>query len=257
MRLKLTSLGLFLLASTSINAATIISQWTFETAPPADLSNSSSSPTVIADVGNGSASGVHGSGNTDWSTPPGNGSANSFSANTWAVGDYWQFQVRTLGFEDIALSWDQASSGTGPKDFKLQFSTTGTLFSDFGNYVVQENPSSSLNWNSTTYRSGFLIQMDLSLNNELEDLSSVYFRLVNTSTAKANGTLGAASAGGASRIDNFTVNGTAIERVPVSTPDAGSSLLLLSLAFGGITGVLRWRKQPDRDFTCRYSKPSV
>jgi hypothetical protein len=238
MKLQLASLALILLAGPSTHAATIAG-WTFEDNTPADLINSSSSPLAAADIGNGNGSGTHASGNSDWTTPSGNGSVNSFSANTWGVGDFWQFQVSTRGFADIRLSWDQASSGTGPKDFTLQFSTTGTTFSDFVSYVVSVNPSTSPNWNSTTYRTGFLLQMDLSQIDSIEDRDSVYFRLVNTTTVKADGTTGNVAAGGSSRIDNFTVSGTEIQRAPVAAPDVGGSFLLLSLALGGLVGVHR------------------
>ena len=64
--------------------------------------------------------------------PAGNGSAHSFSSNVWAVGDYYQFQVSTLGQSQIGLVFDQTSSSTGPGNFKVQYSTNGTTFTDTG-----------------------------------------------------------------------------------------------------------------------------
>ena len=59
-----------------------LAQWTFETTPPADAPNSAIYPNLIAaDVGAGNASGVHAKAATDWTTPIGNGSANSFASS--------------------------------------------------------------------------------------------------------------------------------------------------------------------------------
>lgn len=237
MKLKLTSLALLLSASLSTQAATI-AQWTFETNPPSDSNNSGTGPSVGADIGSGNVFGVHASSQTDWSTPSGNGSANSFSVNTWATGDYWQFELSTSGYQDIFLNWQQTSSGTGPRNFKLLYSTTGGSFADFSAYLVLENASANGGTWGATYRPNYSISMDLSGVAEIENASNVYFRLVNDSTTSANG--GTVAAGGSSRIDNFTVSGTEIKPSSISVPDAGSSLLLLGFALGGVIGSFRW-----------------
>jgi len=61
-----------LTAFETVNAG-IITQWTFEINTPADVSNSTFISGITADVGVGTASGVHASSSTDWSTPSGNG----------------------------------------------------------------------------------------------------------------------------------------------------------------------------------------
>jgi len=66
---------------------------------------------VSPEIGSGSASGSH-AGAATYSSPTGNGSAKSYSANAWAVNDYWQFQVSTVGYTNITLSYDQTSSAT-------------------------------------------------------------------------------------------------------------------------------------------------
>src|SRR5688500_13417747 len=86
-------------------SAATLAQWTFELSPPADLANSTSISGIAADVGSGTALGLHASTNTDWSTPSGNGSTNSLSANTWEVGDYFQFTLSTSGYQNIMLSF--------------------------------------------------------------------------------------------------------------------------------------------------------
>src|SRR5882724_206108 len=101
-----------------IAQAQIAAQWTFESSFGSITGTSTTLGGLSPETGAGTASGVHASAAT-WSSPAGNGSAHSFSVNTWAVGDYFQFQTSTLGLNNILVSFDQTSSGTGPRDFKF------------------------------------------------------------------------------------------------------------------------------------------
>src|SRR2546425_122973 len=100
-----------LVCAANLTKADIIADWTFETSPlaaPVTGATQTYGPADAgAQTGGSSASGVHASALTSWSSPVGNGSVHSFSANTWAVNDYWQFQVSTLGYTSIALQWQQ------------------------------------------------------------------------------------------------------------------------------------------------------
>jgi hypothetical protein len=188
-------------------AQTVLAKWTFETNPPADLTNVATISNVTADEGQFSAvsiaGGVHGSANTDWTTPSGNGSANSLSANEWTVGDYFQFQTRTTGFQDIVVTWDQVSSNTGPRDFDFLYSVDGTNFTlALNNYVVLANASPNA-WSATTPITTTSYTINLSAVDALENLNSVYFRIVDDSTVSANG--GIVATAGTDRVDNFAV----------------------------------------------------
>src|SRR5205823_15131909 len=77
-----------------------------------------------------SFTGLHASSLTVWSNPVGNGSAKSVSSDHWAVGDYYQFSFSTSGYSAISITWDQTGSNTGPRDFKVQYSTNGTTFTN-------------------------------------------------------------------------------------------------------------------------------
>src|SRR5262249_41687015 len=151
------------LASAQSQAATIAT-WTFETSQPA------TSGPVAAEIGSGQAKGSHTNAAAAYSSPAGNGSSHSFSSNNWTVGDYYQFSVRTLGYTDLALSWDQTSSSTGPKDFTLAYSTDGTNFTNLTNYSPLVNGSPNPAWNQTTSSSLFTFTQALSsigaLNNQ-------------------------------------------------------------------------------------------
>jgi hypothetical protein len=222
------------LASTTAIAATV-AQWTFE-APntPADANNVATYPNAIAPaVGAGNAGGVHASASTVWSTPAGNGSNESFSSNNWAIGDYYQFTTSTAGFFDLKLAWDQTSSNTGPRDFKLAYSTDGTTFVDFASYSVLANASPNPAWNPSTGSPLYAVNQDLSNVSVLDNQTSVFFRLVVTSTVSANG--GALAAAGTGRVDNFSVMAT-----PVPEPET-YALLLAGLGLVG-RAVSRRRK---------------
>jgi len=80
-------LVLFLFAAAGMVACTraqTIADWTFETTIP------SAAGPYSPEVGAGSASGSHALGTTVYSSPAGNGSSHSFSANMWTTGDYFQ-----------------------------------------------------------------------------------------------------------------------------------------------------------------------
>jgi len=207
-------------ASSAAHADTIAT-WTFETSIP--LAAGAFAP----EVGTGAALGLHASGSTAYSSPVGNGSAHSFSSTNWGVGDYYQFRVSTIGFSGITLSWDQASSNTGPRDFKLAYSTNGTTFTDFATYSVLANATPNPTWSSSTALSLYAFTQNLSSITALNGQSNVYFRLIDTSTVSANG--GAIGTGGTDRVDNFSVSGSqiAVTPIPAAIWLLGSGLLSL------------------------------
>lgn len=223
MKLKTAKIHLAaIIATAAIFAASgamagTIANWTFETSLPATAGPFS------PEVGAGSATGFH-AGTTTYSSPAGNGSAHSFSSNGWAVGDYYQFQVATTGESMVGFQFDQISSSTGPRDFKLQYSTDGSTFLDSGfTYAVIVN-SSPNNWNSTTPVPLSSYTVDLSSISALDNQAAIYLRLVNTSTTSANN--GTVASTGTSRVDNVIIS-------TVTVPEPCSVLL----AFCGLAGL--------------------
>jgi hypothetical protein len=192
-----TGLALLTFAALQTAEAQTIAQWTFETSIPLTAGP------VAPETGSGSALGSH-AGAAVYSSPAGNGSAHSFSANVWAVGDYWQFQSSTIGFSGIKLTWDQTSSSTGPGRFDLQYSTDGSTFTTFASsLVIQSNAAPNPTWNGTTSSSLYSYSSDLSSVTALNNAANVYFRLLDSSTLTAGG--GLAATGGTDRVDNFTI----------------------------------------------------
>jgi len=187
--------------------ADTIANWTFEsltlgsthtnTPPDGWLNN------VAPETGMGAASGFHAATNTLYSAPGGNGSDNSISANRWAVDDYYQFTVSTIGFKAISLSYDQASSPTGPASFQFSYSANGTDFTPFGSaYAIASN-----NWTSVSF--------DLGSVTDLDNQSSVYFRIVDVSTIAINGS--SVGTSGTDRIDNFIVTAALVPEPSIVT----------------------------------------
>jgi hypothetical protein len=208
-------LALTLALATSTQAATIAS-WGFEVNVPSPVTGPSITG-LAPDIGSGSASGVHVSGLTSFTVPVGNGSAHSLSADNWAIGDYWQFHVSTLGFQNIQLRFDQAASGLGATNFNLLVSTNGINFSAvFSNLGVPQNSGGFGGgggvWNSTTYLPAYTRNLDLSSITAFNNANDLYFRL-------ASNIPGAQT----SQIDNFVVTGVAV-------PEPASAALLVTAA---------------------------
>src|ERR1051325_1525184 len=182
--------------------AVTIAQWTFETSLTSSTSGSGTDFGALSpEIGIGSASGHHASASTGWSSPAGNGSARSFSSDHWVIGDYYQFQVSTIGFGTISISWDQTSSATGPNSFRLQYSLDGSSFTAWSDYTVS-TITSPVTWNSFS---------PSTLPSALNNASALYLRL--TAISSPGGTAGA------DRIDNFTVAGTPVQQsVPETLP---------------------------------------
>lgn len=217
----------FIVTQASVSHAVVVAAWTFETSPPADLNNTATIGPLSADVGTGSATGSHAATGTDWSTPLGNGSANSLNSSNWAIGDYYQFSFSTTGLSNVVLSWDQARSGTGPAIFDLTYSVNGGSFLTLlDNYAVVQSggEGSPATWSATPPANSlysFTVPAGV-----LNNVSSVVVRLVADSAAGGSS--------GTGRVDNFVVT---------AVPEASSFLFGgLALCAVGVPALRRgWR----------------
>lgn len=219
--------------------STVLTTWGFDSltagtiAPSASPGAGVAATAGAADSGTqatgSQASGLH-AGASTYSTPTGNGSTASFNSNTWAVGDYYQFTLNTLGADNINVTFGQVGSGTGPRDFKLSYSTDGTAFTDFVTYTVALS-----DWSNSTVRNTGIQLFDLSAVTALNNQASVFFRLVDTSTTSISG--GTVGAGGTDRVDDFTVSDGPVTIQVVPEPNT-----VLTLIGGlGVLGLLRRR----------------
>src|ERR1041385_1987473 len=111
MKRFLSFLAVALFSAPAAFTQTNLATWTFETLT-LSTANTNSTPNgwctnVAADIGSGTGSGFHQTAAAVFSTPAGNGSAKSLSANNWTVGDFWQVTLSTVGYNNIVVAWDQ------------------------------------------------------------------------------------------------------------------------------------------------------
>jgi hypothetical protein len=257
MKLKYLLSGIVAAALSATGAyASNLATWTFETSIPGVVTLPAAPgagvylTNITAEVGTGTAAGFH-AGVTLYSSPAGNGSAHSMSSTNWVVGDFYQFAVSTLSAQNIQVSYDQTSSGTGPGQFYLAYSTDGVNFTVAlaRTNSVQANASPNPTWNGTTSSPIYTTNYDLGAISGINNQPVVYFRVVDASTVSANG--GTVAGGGTSRIDNFSVNGStgtppAISGVnpPGLTTNAGNAVTLtVTLSQGDTPLFYQWYTQ--------------
>lgn len=178
--------------------ADTLAHWTFETSLPNGTGSNNGPYAAEAGIfaASSPASGFHADPATVWSNPVGNGSFESFSSNTWAVGDYYQFRTSTAGYENIVVSWEQTRSGTGPGTFDAAWSTDGVTFTNFANdYVVDQ-----VTWTSGAHTAGSAFTFNLPAG--AADSADLYIRLVND--------IAPGGTGGTNRVDDIQIEGTLI-----------------------------------------------
>ena len=216
-------------------ASVVLANWTFETYTAASLT-AATGPALLAEAGLGAgvavATGVHASSSAQWSNPAGNGSAESFSVNTWTVGDYFQFRTSSSGYAGITLGWDQTGSSTGPTNFSLLYSTdSGVNFTQFATYAVVKSLNFSdgttgTSWASTKTATNTSFSYDFSSITGLDNNSNIVFRLAQLN----NITTGASTVAtaGTGRIDNVIITAS------VPEPSSGALLVLGGMALVAI-----------------------
>lgn len=220
--------GALLSMPSAFAAQNVLANWTFETSFNSIGGTGGQLSGISPEVGPGTAAGSHANASATWSSPSGNGSAHSFSADHWSTEDYFQFStpldLASLLYSGISLSFSQNGSATGPKTFGLAYSTDGVNFTQFGSdYALQPG----ITWNGSSTQP-VLMNFDLSSIVALNTASTLYFRIVDDSP-----TIGGAINGGdvtslgSISIDDFTIAGNV---APVPEP---SLLALLGLGLGG------------------------
>jgi hypothetical protein len=203
----------------------IIADWTFETSQP------STAGPIAPEQGSGAASVV---GVSSITSPIGDGSAHSFSATHWDSDDYYQFSTSTLNYNNIGITFEATGSSTGPKNFKLQYSTDGSTFSDSAfTYSVLINGTPNTTWSSSMSQAAasvYAFSFNLSSLSILDNQNSIYFRLIDTS-ATTGGAIdgGDVGTGGTSRVDDFAISGeiAAVPEPAAAGAIAGVGLLAL------------------------------
>ncbi len=209
--MKTIATGILLTAALALApaaSADTLANWTFEVSIPTTAGPHSAE----GGVNGGNATGYHADALAVYSNPAGNGSNESFSSNYWGIGDYYQFQTSSLGYQSITISWDQARSSTGPGTFDLEWSIDGSTWTTLVNdYAVLQSGGTGApgTWSSTPPPNTIYSFGPTAAPATLDNQTTVYFRMANQ--VAPGGT------GGTNRIDNIVIAGV---------PEPASLLLL-------------------------------
>ncbi|CAN1515776.1 Secretion system C-terminal sorting domain [Flavobacteriaceae bacterium] len=138
---------------------------------------------------------------------------------------YWQVEVNTVGYINPTISSHQYSTNTGPRDFKLQYSSTGTsgTFTDLVSTITVLST-----WNTTAVA-------NVALPASCQNNPNVVLRWVQTSFTNTAGVeMTTPSTGGTSRIDNILVKGFKLTSVNTTTSNSttNTSIPVTGLASG-------------------------
>lgn len=161
--------------------------------------------TLPANSGNEANNGISNFSISGARTATGSATNTTVYTNGWhAALGYWQVKINTTGYSQMTLSSKNYGTSSGPKDFKIQYSTDGTNFFDVtGGAFVQ----------TTSVAPG---PNNLDLPTAVENQSEVYIRWLNYTdkciSCSAPGTTGSS---GNSRIADIVING-----VPSGLPPA-------------------------------------
>jgi hypothetical protein len=192
----------------SVQADTI-ADWTFENFHHSHhFHQSGTDPSMLLPPGSAVWE-YHALSNSSFSGIPGFGSTHSMSADNWSIGDFFEFQTSTFGYTNIAISFDQFRSSSGPLDWNFEYSTNGSLFTTALTYSATNLTA----WTVGAHQSIYTFSVDLSSLSALANDTNVYFRIVADSVP--GGTAGT------SGVNNFLVSGN-----PIPVPEPSSAALV-------------------------------
>ncbi|MBL0013279.1 MAG: hypothetical protein IPP30_05795 [Flavobacterium sp.] len=199
-----------------VGAITTIANWSFPLATDNNIidagiaANTSNTLTTVGGVG------------TITYVPVSSSATSAASGAGWDAGNgtkYWQIDIATTGYSDLKLSSAQRSSGTGPRDFKVQYSVNAGA-----NWFDVSGASVTVGNNWTT---GVL--SDIALPVACDNQPSVRLRWIMTSNTNVSAATVAGT--GTSGIDNIIVTG----RPPSFSVHEGLSVNGLSQFVSGLS----------------------
>ncbi len=143
--------------------------------------------------------------------------------NPWGNGAYLELRVSTKGYQSLCFSASIGATNKGPRDFKLQYSTDGSVFRDI------PETDFSVAVNKTLYPAFDHI----ALPSDADDRETVYIRIAVASNIMVNGTAGLiGSVGG-----EVAINHVILEGDPIVTTTSGTTTT--SMTFSTTTQTIK------------------
>jgi len=197
-----------------VQGSSVIAQWNFNNTNVSLTSPPPSIGTGTAALVGGTTSAWFSGSSTDANSP--NNAWNTMNYPAQGTGNKSagaQFNVSTLGYENIVVRWDQRVSNTGSKYARLQYSTNGTSFVDFPTATVisvatvfEPKTNSLTGFAAVNNNSSFAFRI-------VAEFESTAANTANTNYVGAGGSYGT---GGTIRFDMLTVSGTPISSTPAA-----------------------------------------
>jgi len=110
---------------------------------------------------------------------------------------YWLFATSSEEFKDVRVSFSLRSSATGPRDFRVQYSTDGVIWRDANDPTIVVPSALGINEPASQFAKTLPVGAN--------GAEKLFIRLVVDSTASANG--GTIAAGGTNSINNIVITG--------------------------------------------------
>ncbi len=223
-------------------AQLVVSHWDFNSVPPdAKTTTGSALPTlgtgIVAGIGGATSSFSDATGSGDAAKKDNTGlNLATFSAQGTGSGNRGlQFQVPTVGYQNISVTWDQRFSSTASKAYQFQYTLDGNSYVAFKTFSNAAGGNAWVNGNS----------VDLSSLGGVSDNPNFGFRVVSvfgpgTSSYAASGVGSNYGTSGTWRFDNVSVLGDA---TPAVVPEPSEYALF---AAGMLGGFAVWRRRRAR-----------
>lgn len=125
---------------------------------------------------------------------------------------YWLATVPTAGFKNITVSSAQTSSGTGPRDFKAQFSLDNRTWTDIQGGVLK------METHNFNCKNNACKLVSKPLPKEANNQPLLYIRWVVNSDARTSGESGGVGSAGSSRIKDVRIAGERIDGSELVVP---------------------------------------
>lgn len=243
--LSLLTLGVALAAT---SPAIVITQWNFNSKTP---DGNTATGTTDPAIGSGVASLIGGTTATFASGDASGGSTDPFTGDdsAWNVTTFAaqgqeggrrgvRFDVSTVGYESIVVSWDHRHSNTSSRFGRLEYTLDGNAFTSA--YLPNDGLFDG-NLGDTWFNGR---SFDLSSISGVANNPNFGFRIVavfapRTQAYQASSSSSTYSTSGTWRFDMVTVSGNQIQSVPV--PEPGTLLLGIG-ALGAALGARRRRR---------------